>query len=96
MVPPPPEDVDPPLGPRRLFFALDPRESLAEDPPGQEEAPAVPPCPAEPPVPAGPPWVVRSRVHHFAVYQPVYRDFGGYRAGSVAKPVGIPLANRTC
>jgi hypothetical protein len=37
-----------------------------------------------------------SRVHHFAVYRPVYRDFGGYRAGSVAKPVGIPLANRTC
>jgi hypothetical protein len=38
----------------------------------------------------------KTRVHHFAVYRPVYRDFGGYRAGSVAKPVGISLANRTC
>jgi hypothetical protein len=39
---------------------------------------------------------IGSRVHHFAVYQLVYRNFGGYQAGSVSKPVGISLANRTC
>jgi hypothetical protein len=35
------------------------------------------------------------RVHLFVVYRLVYRDFGGYRAGPVAKPAGIPLAYHT-